>query len=86
MECNITPQVLVDHGFKYLSPRISGADMWQGMPWWIHREEDIGLALRGSTSTANPKALRLAGSFNTAVCTVDQLETLMEIFGLEVNS
>ena len=86
MEYNITPQVLADHGFKYLAPGISGADQWQGMPWWIHKEEDIGLALRGSTSTANPKALRLASYFNTAICTVAQLETLMEIFGLKVNT
>lgn len=86
MENNITPQVLADHGFKYHSAGISGADMWQGMPWWIHKEEDVGLALRGNTSTAKPKALILAGHFNTQVSTIAQLEVLMEIFGLKINT
>lgn len=86
MEYNITPQALVDRGFKYHAPGISGADMWQGMPWWIHKEKDIGLCLRGTTSTAKPRGLRLAGHFNTEVRTIKQLEVLMEIFGLNPNS
>lgn len=85
MEYNITPQVLVDHGFKFESCRISGADMWQGMGIWIHREKDVGLVFRGNTSTARPSSLKLSGYFNTQVSTIAQLEVLMEIFGLKIN-
>lgn len=79
MKCNITPQVLQEHGFKYQSAGISGADMWQGMAWWDNKE--LQLSLRGNTSTARPQALCIAGHFNSRIETAEQLETLMEIFG-----
>jgi hypothetical protein len=78
MEYNITPQVLVDREFKYTSAGISGADMWQGLSFWVHKEKN--LVLRGNTSTAKPRGLRLDGYFNTEICSTEQLDNLLSIF------
>lgn len=73
----LTPEFLKSKGFKYKSCGISGADMWQGMPFWTHTN---GLILRGSVSSSGRGALLLYPYFNTKIETQEDLEKLLNLF------
>lgn len=52
--------------------------MWQGMDIWHHEGKSI--TLRGTTSTARPRPLKLAGYINTRISTTEDLDNLMRLF------
>jgi hypothetical protein len=68
----ITPQFLQLCGFKYTPCGISGADMWQGLPYW-----SCGyFTLRGRVTTTKGGHLNLAGYYNTEIQYFHQLQNL----------
>ena len=74
----ITPAALQERGFVYTACRISGADVWQGMPFWENKEK--GILLRGTVSTAKGGTLHLSGHFNLQLDTLEKLDTLIKLF------
>jgi len=68
----LTPEILQQLGFRFSPCGISGADMWQGMPFWSNDD----FVLRGNISTAKGGVLRLAGYFNSSVKYLHQLQNL----------
>lgn len=75
----ITPTALQERGFKFTPPaRVSGADMWQGMAFWINDEK--GILLRGNISTAKGGTLHLAGHYNLQMDNLEELDALIKLF------
>lgn len=73
----LSPQALVDRGFKYTAAGISGADQWQGVGLWVNKEKDI--RLRGNISTTKGGTLYLWEYTRVAVDSLEELDSLLEI-------
>ncbi len=74
----LTPQILIDKGFKYSSPgKVSGCDMFHGMAFWVSNNKD--LVLRGNISTASGGSLCLWAKSNIVVDNVEELDMLLKL-------
>lgn len=74
----LSPQILVERGFHYTAPGISGADMWQGVGHWRNKEKDI--YLRGNISTARGGYLQIMGVPGLSIDSVEDLDKLISLF------
>lgn len=74
----IIPAALQERGFKYKAAGISGADMWQGMAFWINDEK--GIILRGNISTARGGTLHLSGHFDCQLDNLQELDLLLSLW------
>jgi hypothetical protein len=68
----LTPEIMSEYGFKFRPCGISGADMWQGMAFWI--KDDF--LLRGNLSRSRAGVLHLEGFFNCQIKYVHELQNL----------
>lgn len=74
----IIPAALQERGFKHKGAGISGADMWQGMAFWVNKEK--GIILRGNISTARGGILHLSGYFNCQLTNLQELDLLLSLW------
>jgi len=78
MEDHLTPEIMRNYGFLYRPCGISGADMWQGMPFWT-LYNDPNIMFRGSLSSTGRGSLHLMGYFNSNIETVQQLKDIYKL-------
>jgi hypothetical protein len=68
----LTPEILRDCGFTYTPCRISGADIWQGMPFWSCDY----FTLRGRITTAKNGWVALSDYFDAQFEYLHQIQNL----------
>lgn len=77
MATQLTPAILVEKGFKYTAPGISGADMWQGRGFWDNKSKQV--LLRGNVSTAKGGRLCPMEIPNLIIESVEELEIFLSL-------
>ena len=74
---DLTPEWMVENGFKFQRCGICGQDEWAGMDFWIHAKSNF--CLRGYLSTAYGGRLSPSGYFNAQWTTKSEISQGFEL-------